>query len=302
MFALRCLAVCLSFFGVVYAAVSLLVSQVWRYGRFANWRSSRRSAKFLINLRTLPLLSAALVTAGVVLPSFLWLEPRAAAEPVGEMPAVLAAFCLLLFGAGFRNGLVAWQRTSRAVRGWLAGASEEPACHGVSRFRIRRSGPGLVVAGIREPRVLMSDAIADALTAPELAAALRHELAHVRRHDNLKKLFLRCMAFPGMAGLDAAVSNIAEALDLASALIKLSRCAPAHAVPALTTALMPNAGSALNARIERLIHWDQRRHIPPQGAERWYLAPALIGSMFCLAMSYGTLLNGIHQMTEWLVR
>ena len=68
---------------------------------------------------------------------------------------------------------------------------------------------------------------------------MNHEIAHVRRRDNLKKLLLRFVAFPRMAGLeaawieatemaadDAAVLNASEALDLAAALLKLSRIRP----------------------------------------------------------------------------
>jgi Zn-dependent protease with chaperone function len=67
-----------------------------------------------------------------------------------------------------------------------------------------------------------------------LQTALNHEVAHVSRRDNLKKLLLRFVAFPGMSGLetawleatemaadDAAVSTAGDALDLAAALIKL---------------------------------------------------------------------------------
>ncbi|HMK24335.1 MAG TPA: hypothetical protein VK466_18535, partial [Terriglobales bacterium] len=105
-----------------------------------------------------------------------------------------------------------------------------------------------------------------------------------------------------MAADDAAVTNIGEALDLASALIKLSQCTPAHPSPALTTALLTHTGSTLNARIERLVMWDQRPEKTLERPHRWYLAPALIGSMFCVAMSYGPLLSRMHQVTEWLVR
>lgn len=315
MFTLRCLAVCLSCFVVVYGVTSLLVSRVWSYGRRVSWSSPQVAAKFLMNVRTLPAVSAAALTAGVVLPSFLWLEPRITAEPIGEIPAVLGMVGVLVIAAGARNGLVAWSRTSRAVHSWLAEAQREPSAAGVSLFRIRRESPGLAVAGIREPRVLISDVVAETLAAPELAVALKHEVAHIRRQDNLKKLVLRCLAFPGMAGLDAAwseaaemaaddaaVSNITEALDLASALIKLSRCTPVPPAAALTTALLSNSGSTLNARIERLVLWDQHHQTTSERPHRWYLAPALIGSMFCLATAYGPLLSRMHQVTEWMVR
>jgi len=64
-------------------------------------------------------------------------------------------------------------------------------------------------------------------------------MAHAHRRDNLKKLLFRFCAFPGMSRLeaawceaeemaadDAAVASVGDALDLASALIKLSRLAP----------------------------------------------------------------------------
>ena len=104
-----------------------------------------------------------------------------------------------------------------------------------------------------------------------------------------------------LAADDAAVSSSTEALDLASALIKISRCSPGSLPTGLTSALVPNMGSALNVRIERLVAWEQ----PTQKQEvshRWYLAPTLIGITFCMVMSYGALLSGMHEMTEWLVR
>lgn len=315
MFTMRCLAVCLSFFVAVYAAMSLLVSRMWSHGRRLLWESPQTRATFLMNLRTLPVASAAVVSAGVALPSFLWLEPRTTSEPIGAIPVILGLLGLLVLAAGVRNGLLAWHRTSQAVQGWLAGARREASLAGVSLYRVRGEGPGLAVAGIREPRVLISEVVTEELTAAELAAALKHELAHARRRDNLTKLGLRCLAFPGMAALetawseatemaadDAAVSNLTEALDLASALIKLSRCTPPRHAAALTTALLSKSSSALNARIERLVLWDQHhRNLPPR-PHRWYLAPALVASMFCMAMGYCPLLSRMHQITEWLVR
>jgi beta-lactamase regulating signal transducer with metallopeptidase domain len=314
MFALRGLAVCLSFFAVVYAIASALISQVWRF-RSRNSAAPRKTATLLLSLRATPLLSAALVTLAIVLPSFLELEPRSSAEPIGKIPAILALGCLGLLVSGFANALRAWRKTNRVVHGWLQGATAEPRSKGVSLFRIRPSAPGLAVAGICAPRVLLSDAAVAALSEAELKAALRHEFVHVRRRDNLRKLFLRLTAFPGMSALeaewseatemaadDAAVSSSAEALDLAAALIKISRLAAAQATPALTTALVPNVNSALNARIERLVAWEQHRPTKQATSRSWYLASALLAATFCVVASYGALLTRMHQMTEWLVR
>jgi Zn-dependent protease with chaperone function len=315
MFALRGWLVCLSFFAVAYTVVSALVSQGWRY--LPGHKKSRPpgvTAKLLLHLRVLPLLSAMLVAAGIALPSFVLLEPRTGSEPVGEIPAILGGIGVLLLAVGLGNGLIAWRRTAKAVHGWLRGASVASGDMGVSVLRIRPMSPAMAVAGISEPRVLISGAAADMLSRPELKVALRHELAHVRRRDNLKKLLLRFIAFPGMGELeadwaeaiemaadDAAVSSSAEALDLASALIKISRFSRSPLQTGLTTALVPNTGSALNARIERLVSWERQTQ-KQELSHRWYLALSLIGITFCMVMSYSALLNRMHEMTEWLVR
>jgi Zn-dependent protease with chaperone function len=314
MFALRCLAVSLAFFVVLYGVVSVAVMRGWRYARRAGSNlSAQRLADVLLVLRGLPFAAAAMVTLVFVLPSFLLLEPRVVAEPIGEIPLTLGACCLLLFGAGLVNAIAAHVKTSRTVDGWLQGATLGSTCYPVPLFRIRPSAPALTVAGLREPRVLLSNAAAAVLSAQELETALKHEIAHVRRRDNFKKLLFRLCAFPGMSVLesawseaaemaadDAAVSSSSEALDLASALIKLSRFAPVHTAAALTTALVD--GSALNARVERLVAWDETPVAQRRRSLPWYLAPTLAGTVFCVVMSYGVVLSRMHDLTEWLVR
>jgi Zn-dependent protease with chaperone function len=316
MFALRGLAVCLSFFAVVYAVTSALVSRTWRYCKRSKAAARPEVvSRLLLNLRMLPLLAAVVITVGIVLPSFLMLEPPTAAEAIGEAPAILALGCVVLFAGGLLNAFLAWRRTAKTVHNWLKGANSESRPEGVTLFRIRPPAPPLAVAGICRPRVLLSDAAVDALTQAELKTALKHEMAHVRRRDNLKKLFFRFTAFPGMTALetewseaaemaadDAAVSNCGEALDLAGALIKISRLGIPATSPVLTTALVSATNSALNARIERLVMWEQRSEQLPQASHRWYLAPALFVSILCVLASYSALLSRMHQMTEWLVR
>ena len=105
-------------------------------------------------------------------------------------------------------------------------------------LRISAAAPPLTAAGILRPSLWLSQAAEFVLTEQELKTALRHEAVHVRRWDNLRKLVLRLVALPGMAELesawreatemaadDAAVSTASEALDLAAAVIKLSRLA-----------------------------------------------------------------------------
>ncbi len=317
MFALRCLGVSLAIFLLLYCAVSVAVIRVWRPVRLAGNRfSARRLAALLLILRGLPFAVATLITLGFVVPSFLLFEPHMAAEPIGRIPLTLGGGCLLLFSAGLCNAIGAQVRTSRTVAGWLQGARTDSECYPVPLFRIRTSSPALTVAGFRQPRVLLSDAAAAVLNEQELQTALKHEIAHVRSCDNLKKLLFRLCAFPGMTGLesawshaaemaadDAAISNSSQALDLASALIKLSRFAPVQSSASLTTALVQSSTSGLNARIERLVTWDERRAgVESRPLLPWYFAPSFVGGVFCVIMTYGVALSRMHDLTEWLVR
>ena len=173
----------------------------------------------------------------------------------------------------------------------------------------------MTAAGIVRPKVLLSGAAESMLTAKELQTALNHEIAHVRRRDNLKKLLLCFVAFPGMSGLEAAwleatemaaddvaVSNAAEALDLAAALIKLSRLGPVEPVADLTTALVHSPASVMNARIERLIAWSDDRLASPQRFSPWYGLGAGLATVVVFAATYSQLLVHVHTATEWLVR
>lgn len=316
MFVLRCLGVSLSFFLLLYGALSLIVMRGWPLAyRACAKMPARLIANLLFTLRTLPFAAAFLITTIFVVPSFLLLEPRVVSEPVGEVPLTLGTICLLLLGAGIWNAVSAQRKTAHAVNGWLRGATTDSNCYPVPLFRIRPSSPALAVAGGLSPRVLLSDSAAALLSPYELEAALKHEIAHVERRDNLKKLLFRFFTMPGLSSLesawseateiaadDAAVSNSREALDLASALIKLSRFAPPQKKAILATGLAQAQGSALNARIERLISWDETSRSSPADSLLKYAIPSFLAMGLWVVATYGVVLADMHKMTEWLVR
>lgn len=336
MFALRGIAVSFSVFAIVYCVLSLAVLIGWR----AVWQRSqrhpvRRIADLLFALRVFPLAAAAAITAAFTVPSFLLLEPRAIDEPLGAIPLVLGIFGAGLGIFGVVNAALALGRVSRTVATWTAAA--QPVESGVPVPVLRISTdvsamkapsanlpaiafPPMTAAGIVRPRVLLSGIAEAMLTANELQTALKHEVAHVHRRDNLKKLLLRFVAFPGMAGLeaawleatemaadDAAVASAGEALDLAAALIKLSRLVRAESAsdqPAadLTAALVHGNGSVMNARVERLIAWSDRRAASRRGFSAWYGLAAAAATVAVFAVTYGQLLVRVHTATEWLVK
>jgi len=104
-----------------------------------------------------------------------------------------------------------------------------------------------------------------------------------------------------MAADDAAVSTSSEALDLASALIKLSRLAPGGPAPQLSLALVHTNASTLNARVERLIAWNSGAQEATAGLAPWY-SLAAVATAAGLAFTYSQLLARLHTATEWLVR
>jgi Zn-dependent protease with chaperone function len=315
-FAVRCLAVSLTFFLISYSVISVAVACGWRIVRRAAGRlSSRGFADLLFAVRSLPVAVALMITLVLVLPSFLLLEPPSAPEPLGEIPLILAFGCLLLLALGAHNGFTAWRKTERSVKQWLENATAMPARGAVPVFRIQPEIPALTLAGLCAPRVLVSDAAATLLVQRELEIALRHEMAHARSADNLKKLWSHFWVFPGMFELeeawnaaqemaadDAAVSSSSDALDLASALIKLSRLAPIQSDAALTSALVQKPATLVNARVERLVAWGDANAKESSRAVPWYLRSLVLGAASSLLLTYGFALHGIHALTELLVR
>jgi Zn-dependent protease with chaperone function len=316
MFAARGIAVSFSVFVLVYCILSLAVIVVWRTIRLHSQRHPvRRVADLLFALRMFPLVTAAIITAAFTVPSFVLLEPRAIDEPLGGIPLVLGICGAGLGIFGIVNACIALRKASRTVSTWTSAAQAIESFAPVPVLRISQAVPAMIAAGIVHPKVLLSVAAESLLSADELQTALNHEIAHVRRRDNLKKLLLRSVAFPGMRNLetawleatemaadDAAVSSPSEALDLAAALIKLSRLSPVEPLADLTAALMHSPVSVMNARVARLIAWSDERLVSAQRFSLGYALSATIAATAVFAGTYSQLLVRVHTATEWLVR
>ncbi len=316
MFAARGIAVSFSMFFLLYSGLSVVVATLWA----SVWAHSERypawhCADLLFGMRMLPLAISLAVTFTFTVPSFMLLEPHAIGEPVGAIPLVLGLCGLILVLLGILNATAAGLAASKTIATWVGDGLLVKGESSVPVLRISRVVPALTAAGIFRPLVLMSDAVEAVLNASELRSALRHELAHVRRRDNLKKLLLRFVVFPGMATLevawsqateiaadDAAVSTASEALDLAAALIKLSRLATLPSAPDIATTLIHAPLASVNARIERLIAWNGQQQKPALGLSPLYAVCVTLTTVAAVAVTYKQALERIHIATEWLVR
>jgi Zn-dependent protease with chaperone function len=197
------------------------------------------------------------------------------------------------------------------VSHWLVGAhaldidASEPVLQS-------RQGPPLLLYGVAAPTVLASEAAVALLSPAELQVAVRHETGHMRSCDNLKKLLVYAAWFPGMAGLEqawqeaaefaadaAAISSCDDAVELASALIKLADLAPMCDLPAFTTGLV-NCRALVERRVQRLLDWDETGS-HALAKRWWFLASAGLAALSFTAAHYGQALLFTHRFTEWFI-
>jgi Zn-dependent protease with chaperone function len=327
MFALRGIAVSLTFFVLAYCLLSALVAVAWRSLKMLH-ATERTLANLFFALRVLPLVASIVVTFAFVVPSFQLLEPRSLVvdEGIGVLPLALGICALLLIACGCWRVITAQTRTSRVVAYWLEGAHRLPTAattesHALTMtatmaetvtFRSRPEAPPLTLVGLRKPRVLISESTVALLTHDELQVALKHELAHIHSRDNLKKLVFRFCPFPGMAQLEsawsqtaelvadeAAVASLDDAVDLAAALVKLSRLVPVEAAPVCTVGFVTGS---IRARVTRLLAWNEANKARQMRMRPWYAIPPALVAMLFVTVTYGPALALTHEMTEWLVR
>lgn len=313
MFYLRGLLVSMSAFVLVYVGWSVLVGCLWRmvYARTRRLAPSS-AANALYGFRISPIVVGLAVVLGFTVPSFLRYEPRGNGEAMGVIPVVLGAVFVMLSCCGGHRAWKAHKRTQNAIREWMTGA-RRVECRQLEYFEGGSGSPPIAMAGISRPALIVSAATSRVLSAQELSVSVEHELSHLRAHDNLKKLVLQACAFPFMRGLErvwrdaveysadaGAVHSETEALDLASALVKVSRLAGGRALPELASGLAEGSASLLQGRVERLMTW---RPQPPRGSLAGPLASiAAVAGATALAVNYPGMLRGAHLLTEFLVR
>jgi Zn-dependent protease with chaperone function len=298
-FAARGFLVSLAFFAMVYCPLASLVVLAW-------WSMNRASRKSRF--------SSALVSSANFLFGLRIFSFAVSAEDAGTF--VLAVCSLVILSAGLFRVLRAQAKTSSAVTQWSLGLrSTEAMSIGdeavTPALSASKGAPALLLVGIRRPKVMVSDMAAVVLSGDELQAAVRHEFGHMRSWDNLKKVLIGATPFPGMRGLesawreaaelaadDAAVANRQDALNLAAALIKLSRSSKQWSEPALASGLVSGSCS-IRLRVGRLLEWraaDRRL----QRAWPWTLL-VLIPMIAGMVSNYGAMLVLTHRLTELLV-
>ncbi len=110
---------------------------------------------------------------------------------------VWAAVCALLLAVQFRRmarGIPGVREPSAAELEAMALAAAGIGIHRPVSLEIASPDCMPCGSGILRPRIIMPDGLSDILGGHELRAVLAHELAHVRRHDNLVAAIVRVVA------------------------------------------------------------------------------------------------------------
>lgn len=310
MFLLRGFLISAAVFVIVYGGLSAAVAFGWRFSERS--RYLRASApRFLLSLRFAPVVLTASLVALIVVPSFLRFEPRSSEEGIGAIPLLLAIVFFITLGTSVWRVVNALRRTNSVVASWMRDAREEKLV-GVPVITASGDVPAVALTGICRSRLMISRAAAANLDEQELARAVQHEIAHLRARDNLKKLLLRAVAFPGMRSLEQAWANAAElsadaasvhsegeALELASALVKISRLRIDCGVPVLASGLVDGPSSLLELRVDRLMNW---RADESTATFDWRALAATAVLGLAMVSNYSLVLQAVHAFTESLVR
>jgi Zn-dependent protease with chaperone function len=258
------------------AFASALAEGVWRVvaPRVSRWPASAR-ARLLFALRVSPSALAAAIVFALVVPAYLLNEPPNTGERVGAKLLILAT-------ASATGVLLACWRIARTLRAtrrlshdWMQHA-ERVVIEGLRlpAYSIRHRFPVIAVIGVVRPRLFIAAQIFDTLTAEELTAALAHECGHVVARDNLKRAVLQAgqdallLAPLGRslrrewqreselaADEFAASAGSVAALNLASAIVKISRLIYGGARPTLPAGahLLGDEEGGLSHRVRNLL-------------------------------------------------
>jgi beta-lactamase regulating signal transducer with metallopeptidase domain len=303
----RSLVLSLAWFAAVSAlasAISLLVAVAILKMR------PRRRPLLLVTVRLFPAVASLLFVGAMFVPSQWAFEPRNTEETFG-----LVWYVLAIVGA-----TVLAKSAVRALSVAHAGRQLRLSQHGrmLGHADVREIDdlPGVSLAGILRPRILVNSQVAEDLSDAELDVAIAHEVAHRDALDNLTRWAFVCA--PDLLGGSAIAKRLeqewceaaefradaratrgdgARALHLASALIKVAR------LSAVWTGKSPDPfwstlhnSALLELRVKSLVNGRVPRPEP--------LPHPILATAVCFAgvvVVVPLVAETIHRLTESLV-
>jgi beta-lactamase regulating signal transducer with metallopeptidase domain len=218
---------------------------------------------------------------------------------VGTAAVLVGATCLLFVLLRAAPGVVDLLR-ARRVLARLREVSAETVLAGVRS--VDSDAPFSFTGGLLAPDIYLSRGLRERLEAPQLAAVLAHERAHVQRRDVLRRHVAQLGALlhaPGTArslvsALDLACEEACDAeaaaiigdrARVAEAIVAVARLGP-RPPPALAASVVGFTADALTHRVNALLSTP-----PPESKAPWW---TLAGGFLALVV----LAPALHHATE----
>ncbi len=311
---------------------SVLATLIWRASTAAglvNKLTARQQSQRIFALRIFPSIAALIFIAAFLLPAYFLFEPDKSGETVSFKLILLASISSLGILSAVYRVFLTWQATRRLTQNWLRDA-EPMTITGVSIpvYSIRHPFPVIAVVGAIRPQMFIARQIFGTLETAQIQAAIAHEQGHLISKDNLKRALMRfcrdLLLFQNGRRLERAWAEAAEvaadeyaarrggsktALNLASALIKIARIAPAGTSPAMPSGafLIAENNCDISGRVRNLLQMTESNNFSSNprplraGINFWIYASVIISLIFFLAM-HQTVLLTIHEGLEIVVR
>ena len=301
----------LAWFAAVNAAASLVA---WVIGRFLRKRAEPLGAGVVLAVRLFPAAVSSVFVAAVFLPTHWRLEPADSEESFGFVLGVLAAtgLCLTIRAA--------WRAAQSGLSGHRFAVVLRRAAHPAGGEVLELGGlPGVSLAGIWRPRIVVGSSARVALTPAELDLAIAHEVAHRRSRDNLKRFLM--YAAPDVFGWTAVAQQLEDrwqveaeceadgdavrgdgdrAVVLASALVKVARLttgAGFHPVAPAWTSSAFHVPTLFELRVRRLLAGAP----PPVTTRMLGRSSAMVSMSFAAGLWLAGFPDTLHSVTEVLV-
>lgn len=318
----RLLCLCCASFFVLHVALAAATRLSANTAvRMAARMKPSSAARFLFVLRVSPMALTIFSVLAFCVPSYLWLEPEATGEKVGFI-------CVFMATLGAAVWLLSITRVVSAVSGTVRylhhcerhGRKITVPGEPSPALLLSEQTPVLAVAGVVNPRLVISRRVMRGLTAEQRDAALRHERAHRISRDNVKRFlillspdvlpFVRTFAgverswakFTEWAADDQATEGDSRrALSLASALVRVAKMGSKPQLSFLFSSLCDD-DHELSERVDRLL-----RPQPNPGKPAEVLVPfltsacALMAGAVALVLLWPGSLSLVHRALEQLV-
>ncbi len=310
---------------VAALALSACLTLAWPLLKLAARRmTAPNETRFWFAIGVAPALAGVAAAVLIAMPSYLIHEERGTGEVISRLLACALAFGLLLIAAAVVNAALTLYLGVRLTAA-LRGCAGKRQLGGFEAYELPGTTGTFAVVGLVRPAMFVSGAVLRELNETELRSVVRHEQAHVAARHNMLSLLLKTAGYvcgnPLFGWLarrqwveaieleadQAAIAVPGDALDLSSALIKITRldpCEPRAARAGCSFAPF-RSGSRLKRRIERLRYAAEGKSVPVQAGHRVIRlagASILLSLTGVLAWCAPAIWFHAHEMLEALMR